>query len=160
MPGKTIHGMASKRTGPATEYTIWAGMIQRCYNPKGRHFHRYGGRGIIVCDRWRKSFVDFFADMGPRPSTKYSLDRYPNNDGNYEPGNVRWATPEEQANNRRDNKHIEFEGRSLTLVELADELGFSKNIIERRVKDGCTTRESLARTWGTHAKPRVSKQTA
>jgi hypothetical protein len=76
----------------------WSCMITRCTNPNTRHYPRYGGRGIAVCDRWRNSFENFLADMGERPDGT-TLDRYPNRDGNYEPGNCRWATAKEQATN-------------------------------------------------------------
>ena len=99
----TKHGAA--RTGQNTaEYRAWCSMITRCTNPNRKKWPDYGGRGITVCERWRNSFENFLADMGPRPSPKHSVDRYPNNDGNYEPGNVRWATKAEQANNRRPRK--------------------------------------------------------
>lgn len=75
-------------------------MWDRCRRPRNRAFKDYGGRGICVCERW-KSFENFLADMGPRPSPKHSIDRI-NNDGNYEPGNCRWATAEMQGNNRRE----------------------------------------------------------
>jgi hypothetical protein len=75
-------------------------MISRCTNPKVDRFDSYGGRGITVCDRWRTSFTNFYDDLGPRPSPQHSLDRIDVN-GNYEPGNVRWATPLEQAQNKR-----------------------------------------------------------
>jgi hypothetical protein len=89
-------------------YGIWTSMIQRCRDPKVKRWKHYGGRGIKVCPRWRK-FENFLADMGPRPvgqSTNghrflYSLDRWPDPDGNYELGNVRWATPKEQWESRR-----------------------------------------------------------
>lgn len=81
-------------------YKIWQGMKARCHgkNPN----QRYGGRGIIVCERWKNSFQAFVEDMGPRPSLKHSVDRI-NVHGNYEPGNCRWATPVEQANNKANS---------------------------------------------------------
>jgi hypothetical protein len=82
------------------EYVTWAGMKQRCLNPHCADYKRYGGRGIGICERWRNSFENFFTDMGPKPSPKYSIDRI-DNDGNYEPGNCRWATSGEQQTNKR-----------------------------------------------------------
>lgn len=91
----TTHGM----TG-SLEYKSWEGMIQRCTNPKATKYENYGGRGIAVCKSWEK-FESFYADMGARPSKDHSLDRYPDVDGNYGPGNCRWATREEQEQNKR-----------------------------------------------------------
>lgn len=95
----TKHGMA-RSAGPHPLFWVWNSMQQRCHNPRNKSFKHYGGRGIEVCARWRASFADFLADVGLRPARGMSLDRI-NNDGNYEPGNVRWATAVQQANNRR-----------------------------------------------------------
>lgn len=96
------HGQAGRKN-QTKEYRTWAGMIQRCTNRTRGSWRRYGGRGIRVCDRWNY-FENFLADMGPAPSPKHSLDRHPNNDGNYEPGNCRWATASEQARNKGNSK--------------------------------------------------------
>jgi hypothetical protein len=96
------HGMAP-RAGPHPLYSTWAGMVARCTNPRHEKYPLYGARGITVCQRWRNDFAAFLADMGERPSPKQSLDRI-DNSGNYEPGNVRWATPVEQARNRRPRR--------------------------------------------------------
>jgi hypothetical protein len=83
-------------------------MRARCNNPRHHAYEHYGGRGIKICDRWsgEQGFENFLSDMGERPPGK-TLDRYPNNDGNYEPGNCRWATSKEQARNRRKKKRSE-----------------------------------------------------
>ncbi len=96
----TKHGGASTNGHRAVEYAIWNNMKFRCENPKARNYKRYGGRGIKVCARWRDSYPTFLADMGPRPSPAHSIDRYPNNDGDYEPTNCRWATRSEQERNK------------------------------------------------------------
>jgi len=94
------HGEA--RDGNHTaEYRAWQSMLNRCYGTDSQHRMYYRDRGIIVCEHWRASYEAFLADVGRKPSSKHSLDRWPNNDGNYESGNVRWATPTEQAQNRR-----------------------------------------------------------
>lgn len=99
---------------------IWIGMRSRCNDPKNKNYHRYGGRGIKVCERW-DSFENFLADMGERPEG-LSIERI-ENDGNYEPGNCKWATREEQQNNKRNNVHIEHEGQMLSPKEYAEVTG-------------------------------------
>lgn len=98
--GPRTHGNAPK-SGATIEYKTWSWMIQRCTNPKNKRWACYGGRGIKVCGRWRASFVEFLADVGLRPSSQHSIDRFPDFNGHYEPGNVRWATRSEQAGNTR-----------------------------------------------------------
>lgn len=132
----TTHGHA-KRGQHSLEYETWTNMIARCTKSYRPDYHRYGGRGITVCDRWL-DFDNFFADMGSRPDGK-TIDRWPNTNGNYEPGNCRWATPIEQANNRRSNVLIEHLGRNQNIEAWSAELGIERNIIEDRIRRGATT---------------------
>lgn len=107
-------------------------MIGRCYNPSAFGFSYYGGKGIIVCDRWRKSFASFLADVGERPSRAHTLDRI-NGCGNYEPQNCRWATKREQAKNRKTTNFYLFGGEKLTLREIAERTGFTYECLRHRV---------------------------
>lgn len=109
-----IHGAVGTPT-----YETWRGMKDRCRNPRHRAFRNYGGRGIIICERWH-IFENFLADMGERPPGR-TLDRIDNN-GNYEPSNCRWATREQQINNRSMSRYIEFNGERLTISEWAKRL--------------------------------------
>lgn len=112
-------------------FSVWQGMISRCYRPEATGFKSYGGRGITVCERWRNSYEAFCEDMGPRPPGA-TLDRYPNKNGNYEPGNCRWATWKEQERNRRDNFIVVLDGIEVSLAEAAEATGVSRNILRSR----------------------------
>ena len=98
---KTTHGKASKDWSRRSRtYSIWNAMRQRCHNPNQPHYSRYGGRGIEVCEEWRRSFVAFYSDMGDPPTDSHTIDRINNDDG-YHKGNCRWATRQEQQKNKR-----------------------------------------------------------
>lgn len=97
------------------EYRIWVDMRRRCNDPKRDAYPHYGAKGIRVCTRWEGSFEAFLTDVGPRLSPLHSLDRHPNSSGDYEPGNVRWATQVQQQNNRISNRTVEYRGERTTL---------------------------------------------
>jgi glutaredoxin len=132
------------RTGwQSPEYVSWHSMLQRCHNPNNRGYEQYGGRGIRVCDRWRESFEAFLEDMGPTPGPGYTIDRHPNGEGNYEPGNCRWATKTEQARNQRKNRWIEIEGRRQLLVDWLKEFRMSPAVFYDRIRRGMSDVEAL-----------------
>lgn len=112
-------------------YHSWDNMIGRCYRPSQPDYARYGGRGIEVCERWRESFRNFLEDMGEKPPGT-SVDRYPNKDGNYEPGNCRWATAEQQQNNKENNVRVLFQGNEYSLKELATLLNIPETTLRNR----------------------------
>jgi len=112
-------------------WSTWYDMIKRCYNPKYKRYFAYGGRGISVCKEWKESYDNFLKDMGDKPDG-YSIDRI-NNDGNYEPSNCRWATPKEQAENRRTNRNITYNGTTRTVSQWARIVGISQNALTKRL---------------------------
>ena len=137
------HGMSK-----TVEYQAWNGLKSRCYNPKYNKYERYGGRGIIVCDRWKNSFINFHEDMGDKPFLWAQIDRKDNN-GNYEPGNCRWTTPAINAQNRSTTKLTMDDARNIrTLckshksVELARIYGVEPSVICSIIK-GRTWKEDI-----------------
>lgn len=121
------HGMTRK-----PEYQAWNHMIQRCYNERTCNFNNYGGRGITVCVRWRKAFINFFNDMGLKPSPKHSIDRINNNKG-YSPSNCRWSNCVQQAHNKRNTRHIFFKGETLCLKDWCRRLNIDYKNAHRRI---------------------------
>lgn len=127
----TKHGLS--RMVP--EHGVWMRLIRRCEDPNNKSYSRYGGRGIVVCDRWRADFAAFFADMGHRPSPKHSIDRIDNN-GNYQPGNCRWATATEQSRNRRSTVMLRYQGEVACLREWSQRLDIAETSMRRKVRAG------------------------
>ncbi len=124
------HGMSK-----TPEYKIWVGMITRCENTAVKCYSRYGGRGITVSPEWRASFAQFMADMGPRPDRKYSIDRLDNDKG-YSAENCAWRTASEQANNRRCNTSITYNGKTMTVRQWSRHLGGDINTVYKRLRAG------------------------
>jgi hypothetical protein len=124
------------------EYSSWEHMKQRCTNPNKRSFPWYGGRGISVHPEWMHSFLAFYAHVGPKPSPKHSLDRIDVN-GNYEPGNVRWATQQQQMENARSARMVTLLGKTQTVSAWARERGLSSGQIQMRLKKGWSIEDAV-----------------
>jgi len=125
--GNTVHGMTNSPT-----MRSWNSMIERCYSPDHKSFKDYGARGINVCDEWRASFSQFFADMGSRPAGT-TLGRI-DNDSGYAPWNCEWQTHKCQSNNRRSNRKIEFNGECKNLGEWAEALAIPSDTLAFRLR--------------------------
>lgn len=134
---KVKHGKSRTK-----EYGAWNTMIQRCYNASNKRYSRYGARGIIVCERWRNSFENFLADMGPAPSSAHTLDRKDNND-NYCPENCQWATKEDQAANRSTNHLLTHNGETFHIAEWSRRTGIPRSAILARLRYGWTVERTL-----------------
>jgi len=117
-------------------------MLARCKYDNRDNFRFYGGRGISVCERWRASFEAFLADMGPMPSPRHTLERIDVN-GNYEPGNVRWATWHEQMRNRRNSRMVTFNGETLCVSEWAERMSLKPHTLMARLNSGWTVQRAL-----------------
>lgn len=139
---RSNHGLTRSPT-----YRSWQSMLSRCLNQNDDNFEYYGGRGIKICAAWQESFASFLKDMGERPAG-LSLDRK-ETDGDYTPGNCRWATTQEQALNRRSNVRITHAGVSQTATEWASATGKSRNTIYHRVGAGWSAEEIITKPAGT-----------
>jgi hypothetical protein len=142
----TLHGLSKTPT-----YRIWKAMKQRCYRPAAINYADYGGRGIIVCDRWLHSYENFLADMGSRPTPKHSIERN-DNEGNYEPSNCRWATVLEQRRNKRNSRWLTFNGETRCVTEWAEITGIDRHNIERRLGLGWPVKAILT------VKPKIGQR--
>lgn len=118
----------------SAEYSSWKGMKSRCYNEKNIRYRHYGGRGIFVCDRWKSSFENFLEDMGPKPSAVHSIERI-DVDGNYEPKNCEWATPQKQSRNKRKERSKTGE-RGISLMPNGKDFKAGITVNDRRVHIG------------------------
>lgn len=133
----TLHGMSHM-----PEYKAWIYMIHRCQTKTGLTFTRYGARGIVVCHEWRESFEAFYKYLGPKPTRAHSIDRI-NNDGSYEPGNVRWATKIEQMRNRSSTIMVEIDGAMLPLTEAAEKFKINSSTLYYRLMRGLSGHDAL-----------------
>lgn len=143
---KLKHGHARKDC-LTTEYYSWSAMIGRCKYDSTGGFENYGGRGISVCERWsgENGFENFLQDMGPKPSPKHSIDRFPDKNGNYEPGNCRWATDTEQIRNRRNTITLTLDGITRPAIEWSEIKKIGIGTIYDRISLGWTDEEVLSR---------------
>jgi hypothetical protein len=153
---RVTHGHCRFHTS-TPEYSSWQAMHWRCRNPKYESWDHYGGRGITVCERWH-SFENFLADMGHRPGLEYTLDRV-DNDGNYEPGNVRWAPVAVQQNNRSTSKYFTFAGQTQTLSQWAGMLGIPTRTLRDRLKKGWSVERTLTEPFHEERSLRQKKGT-
>lgn len=133
----TTHGL---RHTP--EYHTWLDIKQRCTNPKNKEYFRYGGQGIAVCQRWLDSFQQFYTDMGPKPSSKHSIDRI-DCAGPYSPENCRWATAREQRLNTSRTEWVTINGITKCLQEWCDDLGISRSTVYYRTSKGWSLVDAL-----------------
>lgn len=144
--GATTCGCSHLRHGlsRSSEYQVFKAMHDRCRNSHNPQFKDYGGRGICVCDRWsgKAGFAAFIADMGQKPPAAHSIDRI-DNDGDYEPSNVRWSTRSEQQRNRRTNRLLTFKGQTMCVSEWSECLGIHHALIRSRLHNGWSTEDAL-----------------
>lgn len=127
------HGHSRGNHQESSEYKTWLSMRQRCYNLNSKYYPDYGGRGIVICERWQE-FKNFYEDMGNKPSLSHTIDRFPDMNGNYEPSNCRWATKKEQSNNRRSNVIVDFRNEIKPLKQWCEDLELNYKQTHKRIK--------------------------
>ncbi len=147
-----LHKGVNKKHGyhGTTIHKAWCDRKQRCFNPKSPDYPDYGGRGITMCERWLifENFLeDVLTEIGEAPSPKHTIDRI-DNDGNYEPGNIKWSTPKEQARNRRTSKRITFNNETLVLAEWAERIGVDQDTLGWRLLHEWTVERALTTPTG------------
>lgn len=145
---KSASGKYPKRTtlSRGNLYSTWCKMRDRCRNVNHHAYATYGGAGVSVCTAWDNlvdGYTNFAAYMGPRPSPKHSIDRYPNRNGNYEPGNVRWATRTEQNRNRRSCRMLTYNGKTQCLMAWCEEYQLAYTVVCNRLNRGWTVEKAL-----------------
>lgn len=147
--GRIKHG-AARGSKPTPEYRTWKAMIERCEDAKSPHYLNYGARGVRIAPEWRglDGFARFLEHVGPRPSDKHSIDRFPVFNGNYEPGNVRWATAAEQNRNKGDTRLITFSGTTQCLTDWARQFGIRVDTLHGRLADGWSVERALTTPVG------------
>lgn len=141
---RLVHGGCKTRGGRTAlpEYGVWQSMRRRCGDPADMAFANYGGRGIVVCERWRESLPAFLEDMGSRPTSDHEIDRI-DNDRGYEPGNCRWVTRHVQSRNRSDNRNITHDGVTMCLTDWAARTGLARECIAGRLDHGWPVEAAL-----------------
>jgi hypothetical protein len=147
------HGLSRSRS-----HNIWCGIHSRCYDPNSQSYEGYGGRGIIVCERWHgpNGFANFLLDMGEPPSQEYSLDRK-NNDGPYSPENCKWSDRYEQARNTRRNRYLTAQDQTYCISQWSEITGLKQGLIAARVRRGWSDEEALEFKERIHRKPLKTK---
>ena len=124
------------------EYTSWRGMKRRCYNPNAPYYHLYGGKSITVCQRWLDAFVNFLEDMGEKPFPSATIHRI-NGSANYEPGNCKWASKEEQALHTSKTRKITYKGETKSLRGWARTIGITHRTLSARLDRGWSLEKAL-----------------
>jgi hypothetical protein len=132
-----LHGKSKDKV-----YHAWSNVVQRCTNPKNKHYANYGGRGITVCKKWQESFVAFLSDVGEPKTSQDTIDRIDNENG-YEPGNVRWVSRKQNQRNRRNTVYVNYNGKKTPLVEACEKLNVCSDLVRSRLVWGWTFEEAV-----------------